>query len=93
MCNSVPGANYHQNPNMLPPFGMRVDTSMGSINSMAGSMSNMNASMSSMPGMANSLGSYMHHQQMMNHMTNGLVNGFDAQQTVSLTPSITKKTN
>ncbi|PZC81908.1 hypothetical protein B5X24_HaOG211694 [Helicoverpa armigera] len=30
------GANFHQNPNMLPPFGMRVDNSMGgsSLNSM-----------------------------------------------------------
>ncbi|KOB78332.1 CCR4-NOT transcription complex subunit 4 [Operophtera brumata] len=79
-------ANFHQNSNMLPPFGMRVDTSMGSINSLGGSSMNTlgGSSMPNMPGMPNSMGGgfMLHNQQMLNQqMQNGLVNGFDAQQT------------
>lgn len=36
------GANFHQNPNMLPPFGMRVDNGLGS--TMGGGYHNMHNS-------------------------------------------------
>ncbi|XP_045779945.1 uncharacterized protein LOC123877333 isoform X2 [Maniola jurtina] len=55
------GANYHPNHNMLPPFGMRVDNSMGASslgNTMsANSMSNMTANSLSANTMANPMGS------------------------------------
>ncbi|XP_052745369.1 putative uncharacterized protein DDB_G0286901 isoform X2 [Bicyclus anynana] len=59
------GTNYHPNHNMLPPFGMRVDNSMGTsslgntmANTMsANSMSNITSNPLSANTMANSMGS------------------------------------
>lgn len=74
---------------MLPPFGMRVDNSMGTSSmgggglpaSLSGNMSgNMSGGMS-----AGALGGYMLHGQQMMHnqqqmQQGGLVNGYDTSQ-------------
>ncbi|KPJ05805.1 CCR4-NOT transcription complex subunit 4 [Papilio xuthus] len=80
------GANFHQNHNMLPPFGMRVDSSMGSGNSISAN----SLSSNSVPGSSlNAMGGYMlQHQQMLQQNQtpmpqNNLVNGFDAPQSGS----------
>ncbi|CAD0206237.1 unnamed protein product [Chrysodeixis includens] len=75
--SEILGANFHPNPNMLPPFGMRVDNSMGasslSASSLAGAMG----------------GGYMlHSQQLMQQPQpqmpqTGLVNGFDIPQSAN----------
>nr|XP_049705616.1 uncharacterized protein LOC110372427 isoform X1 [Helicoverpa armigera] len=51
------GANFHQNPNMLPPFGMRVDNSMGGSSLSASSLAG-NSMANTMGGnsMANTMG-------------------------------------
>ncbi|CAH0403547.1 unnamed protein product [Chilo suppressalis] len=67
--SEILGANYHPNPNMLPPFGMRIENSMGG--------SGLSSGMQAGPSLANSMGFMMHNQQM---MPQGMVNGFDAPQ-------------
>lgn len=95
--SEILGANFHQNPNMLPPFGMRVDNSMGgssmSASSLAGnSMGNsMGNTMGNSMGntMGNSMGGFMmHNQQLLQQnqqqmQQTGLVNGFDAPQSAN----------
>ncbi|KAH9634748.1 hypothetical protein HF086_017531 [Spodoptera exigua] len=70
------GANFHPNPNMLPPFGMRVDNSMGGSSLSASSLG------------GNSMGFMMHNQQLLQQnqqqmQQTGLVNGFDAPQSAN----------
>ncbi|CAK1595441.1 unnamed protein product [Parnassius mnemosyne] len=90
------GANFHQNPNMLPPFGMRVDNSMAS-NSLGGSANSISANALSANTLAantlsmNSMGGgYMLHNQQLLQQQNqpqmqhsGLVNGFDGPQSAN----------
>ncbi|XP_068624636.1 hybrid signal transduction histidine kinase L isoform X2 [Battus philenor] len=85
------GANFHQNPNMLPPFGMRVDNSMATNSMGSGNSISANAlSSNSMSGNTmNTMGGYMlHNQQMLQQNQqqipqSGLVNGFDGSQSAS----------
>ncbi|XP_026733819.1 uncharacterized protein LOC113498099 isoform X2 [Trichoplusia ni] len=75
--SEILGANFHPNPNMLPPFGMRVDNSMGGSSLSASSLAN------SMGG-----GYMMHSQQLMQQsqpqmQQTGLVNGFDIPQSAN----------
>ncbi|KAJ8705259.1 hypothetical protein PYW07_011086 [Mythimna separata] len=61
--SEILGANFHQNPNMLPPFGMRVDNSMGGSSMSASSLAGntMGSSMGNTMGnsMSNTMGSSM----------------------------------
>ncbi|XP_060807460.1 uncharacterized protein LOC106137123 [Amyelois transitella] len=80
------GANYHPNPSMLPPFGMRIDNSMGTSLGM-NTMANMNTNLANnMPSsltnnIPNNLTSNLPNgltnslqNGMVNNMTNSLVN-------------------
>ncbi|XP_049881743.1 uncharacterized protein LOC126377834 isoform X2 [Pectinophora gossypiella] len=75
------GANFHPNPSMLPPFGMRVDNSMGNSSMTSNSIaSNLGGSSMSTGSLASNMGGFMmHNQHVMNQqpLQGGLVNGFD----------------
>lgn len=93
------GANYHPNPNMLPPFGMRVDNSLGtsslgntlSTTMSASSLANIGNIAAGVPNSmglaANSIGGgfMLHNQQLLQNqqLQSGLVNGFDGPQTAN----------
>ncbi|KAL0859550.1 hypothetical protein ABMA27_010694 [Loxostege sticticalis] len=74
------GANYHPNQNMLPPFGMRVDNSMGTSGLQSGPLPGgahpsgalsggmqpaMSGSMQPMSGMQGGMNYMLHNQQML----------------------------